>query len=122
MGLKCLKGPNCDQLTILKTYGDTGPSSPKIYGIFIMFTEDEGNIIYDFAGIADNMLNAKNMIDNFSKQYVNIKPVDQRVNQDNCFTYIGNRIDLKACSNQGFGSCNGFVIEDLTYNKICTSY
>ena len=123
-GLQCLKGPNCDPLDIVKTYGDTGPSAPTIYGVFIMFTEDEGNIIFDFAGLADNLLNAKNMVNQLLIKFVvvNVLTTHDMINKDNNFTFIGKRTELNQYSKKGFRTCNGFVIEKLSYNQICNVY
>lgn len=114
-GLKCLDG----------IFRETDPEDPEHllgrYGVFIMYTEDEGNIVYEFACLSDTLHNSKQIVRTLSEKYNIIKPRHIEINSENNFTYIGNRNDLKAGPGGGFGSINGFVIESLKLNDICIS-
>ena len=117
MSLKCLTSPPS-----VFYNGQTGHSSPTYYGVFVMFTEDEGNIICDFSALSDSIYNAKVMVNQLLNQFKKICSVHEQINQETNFTYIGNRKDLKLVSNRHYGSCNGFIIEELEFNQLCPAY
>lgn len=114
-GLNCLDG------TYNETKPEFLPQPQNYYGVFVMYTEDEGNIVYEFASLCNNLDNSKQIIKILSEKYTDIKPTHKEINPETDFTYIGNRNDLDLKSSRGFGSINGFVIEQLKINNICNN-
>lgn len=98
----------------------------NLYAIFVLYTEDEGNVVSEFVALSDSINNAQNIIKN---SLIKFYPHDNQVyhkmmTSDNNFTYIGKRSDLFNFISSGindYRTYNGFIIEPIKINEITLS-
>lgn len=99
--------------------------SKFIFAVFMLHTEDEGNIVPILKAVTDNITKAKEIIqDIISNHKDQIQPADiVLINPRNQYTHIGKFADLNTQDHIAkFRSCNGFIIEEMEINKLWDGY
>lgn len=91
-----------------------------IYGVFVSYTEDEGNIVSELVAVTDSIPKGQDIIRRLIDQYRPTSVCHDSMTPENNFTYIGKRTEIVSGGFR-FRSFNGFIIEPLKLNEVSLS-
>lgn len=91
-----------------------------VYCVFVLYTEDERNIVSELVAVTDSLVAAHNIITDLKERFPPTYVCHDSMTPENNFTYVGKRSEINSHGSK-FRTFNGFVVEPIKLNEVSLS-